>query len=65
MKRILLAPILLILLSGCSQSQEEINREARRKCDFARQLGIVQGLGGDNWAYRGCLRDNGYDRFYD
>ena len=50
MKRLLIAPLLLILLYGCSKSQEEINREARKKCDFARHMGIAQGLGGNNWA---------------
>ena len=64
MKRLLIAPLLLILLFGCSKSQEEINREARKKCDFARQMGIAQGLGGNNWAYQSCLRDEGYDKFY-
>ena len=64
MKRLLLAPLLILLLVSCSKSQEQINREARKNCDFARQMGIAQGLGGDNWAYRDCLRKEGYDRFY-
>ena len=64
MKRLLLIPLLILLLVSCSKSQEQINREARKNCDYARQMGIAQGLGGNNWAYQSCLRDEGYDRFY-